>query len=122
MLELKNFLQSTEHKTGLVSVLLAVIAFFESVQLFVSETALMWSATGSALLLLLFKLFAPTGKIETGWKWTFYAGNILALGLGSANIFGDAGLISPEKLAQLVAGFNGLIAAFQILNAKKQLS
>lgn len=113
MKELLNFLGgTTNNKTGLIAVLQAVLVYLTmSAQLF-SSAALNLMNTVAAVLLVLFKLFAPTGALELGWKWTFYVGNGLLAALGVVNVVAEGGYISPETLATASVIINAGIAAF----------
>lgn len=114
MLELKQYLSNFENKTGWVAFALGILTFLESATTFITASTLGIITTVSAVLLLLLKLFAPTGNLETGWKWTFYVGNGLIAVLGITNILGEGGYITPEKLTRMTILVNAVIGAFQM--------
>ena len=119
MKDLLSFLEGTKNKTGLIAVLQAVLVYLTaSAQLF-SAGAMNLINTSAAVLLVLFKLFAPTGLIEKGWSLTFYIGNGLLAALGVVNAVAEGGYISPETLAVASVIINGGIAAFSTWKQNK---
>lgn len=116
---LYQFLVNTKNKTGLIAILLGVMAYLQTAGHLLSDAAMGWVNLVSAVLLILFKAFAPSGTLEKGWAASFYITNGILCAIAIANVIGEAGIIPAATLATATALFNGALAAYQIYQTNK---
>lgn len=101
MKNLKEFLQNVEHKSGLITLLLAMLLFIQgSETLLTSHTiAVMEVVCGG--LLLFFKMFAPSGSLPKGWTTWFYLSNGLIFLTQVGDLFSSSGMFSVVAMAMI---------------------
>ena len=121
MKELIGYLMTTKNKTGLVSLLLAITVYLNSIQVLFTGSVVLGVMNAIAIAVVLFaKYFAPTGNLEKGWKLTFYILNGLLFLNELATLLGNSGFINSEQTAKLAIIINGAIAAYQAFQSSKQ--
>ncbi len=116
---LYQFLIGTKNKTGIIAAILAVLAYLQTAGQLFSEAVLGWVNLACAVLLILFKAFAPSGTIEKGQAAAFYITNGFLCAIAVVDTIGGAGVLQPHVVAIATVIFNGMFAAYQTFQANK---
>lgn len=112
---LKDWLLGLKHKTVFITGLLIVVSVLQG-ESFTPQTASLVTLC-CGILLILFKAFAPTGELEKGWSFWFYASNGFICALQISDMFLGSGLLGEQGVVvmqKVQLYINAVFSAIQL--------
>lgn len=123
-MSLKDFLLGLKHKTVFITALLFIVVFIETQTAWFNAQTTAIIALVSSVLLIFFKIFAPTGELPKGWSFWFYLSNGLIFIMQAIDVFFSSGLFTEtgmDTLIKIQVFVNGLFSALQVTQTQTQL-